>query len=360
MCKSKAEGGGRCEYPDMLANVRKKARYQHRGSYDREREVTKAVNKWKDEHPDIVQAHLPEKMPFQFTPKDRPVPKALLAMLTPSSRVPITGAVEHEARLASVIKMHEEFTEWQGRLELDELRAISSYTMTGFELINATLRRKGFSHQIKQDYSGGGGLSQAERERTTKYTAERVKAMKSAFKKVAPKEEPRKLYRFFRVPAGITPREYVDRYMQTGEGFSDAAFMSTTSDPEFIMAHMHDRNGGKKNKGYVVMEILTKQGQSLQPHSHTSAGDVQSLENEVLLPAGTKLRVTGFNPIQRFEYGSDRRDLHGQYNSAFSSDFMFREYGHHSKGDRLNFPMIQVIDEKLITEYEKEEQRRVK
>jgi hypothetical protein len=338
----------------MIANVRKKARYKHRDSYDREREVTKAVNKWKDEHPEIVQAHLPERMPFNFTPKDRPVPKALLDMLTPSSRVPITGSTSEEERLQAVIDRHEAFKQWEAKLTLNEERALSHYTMSGFELMNAMLRKKGFAHRLKQDYSYA--LAEDERKRVTERTKESVEDLKSAFKKSTPMTEPRKLYRFFRVPAGVSPSEYIERYLQTGEGFSDPAFMSTTADPEFIMAHMHDRNKGTKNKGYVVMEILTKQGQSVQPHPYTRAGDVQSLENEVLLPPSTKLRVAGINKVQRFEYGSDRRDLHNQYNMAFSdSYFMFKNYGHHSKGDRLNFPMVQLIDEKLITEYEKKE-----
>lgn len=358
MCKSKAEGGGRCEYSDMLANVRKKARYKYRDSSSKERKVTDAVNAWKDANPEIVKEHLPEKMPFQYTPKERPVSKELMDRLTSSSRVPVIGAKDADARLQAVIDMHEEFTEWESRLDIDELRAVGAYTMTAFDKINTFLRKKGFLHKLKEDHHGD--LSEYAYENVRKRTEDQVNALKSAFKKVSPKDEPRKLYRFFRVPAGITPREYVDRYLKTGEGFSDPAFMSTTSDPEFIMAHMHDRNESTKNKGYVVMEILTKQGQSVQPQPYTRSGHVQSLENEVLLPAGTKLRVVGFNPIQRFEYGSDRKDLHGQYNMASDSYFMFKNYGHHSQGDRLNFPMVQVIDEKLITEYEKEEQRRAK
>lgn len=359
MCKSKAEGGERCEYADMIANVRKKVRYQYRDKpFHRERKVTDAVNAWKDAHPELVKAHLPEKMPFQYTPKERPVPKELLTMLTPSSRVPVTGASDPETRLQSVIKMHEEFKDWESRLELDEVRAVHSYTMSAFEKMNTFLRKKGFSQKLKEDYSYR--IPEDEFQRVKDRTKEQIGALKSAFKKTAPQEEPRKLYRFFRVPAGVSSREYVERYLQTGEGFTDAAFMSTTSDPEFIMAHLHDRNKGTKNHAYVVMEILTKQGQSVQPHPYTSSGHVQSLENEVLLPAGTKLRVAGFNPVQRFEYGSDRRDLHGQYNITSDSYFLFKEYGHHSKGDRMNFPMIQLIDEKLITEYEKAEERRLR
>lgn len=353
MCKSQAEGGGRCEYADMLANVRKKTRYKYRNEpYDREREVAKAVNKWKEEHPELVREHLPERMPFNYTPKERPVPKELLAMLTPSSRVPVSGSSSNEERLQAVIDRHEAFKQWEAKLTLDEERAVSHYTMSGFEMMNAMLRKKGFSDRLKLDSSHG--LSEEERQRVKERTKKSVEDLKSAFKKSTPMEEPRKLYRFFRVPAGVTPSEYIERYLQTGEGFSDPAFMSTTADPEFIMAHMHDRNKGTKNKGYVVMEILTKQGQSVQPHPYSRAGDVQSLENEVLLPPATKLRVAGINKVQRFEYGSDRRDLYNQYNMSRSdSHFMFRNYGHHSEGDRLNFPMVQLIDEKLITEYEK-------
>lgn len=353
MCKSEAEGGKRCEYSDMIANVRKKARYKYRGEYDREHKAQKAIDEWKEANPEIVKAHLPEKMPFHYVPKEREVPKELLNMMTPSSRTPISGAKTAEERLQKVIEMHEEHNQWKEKLTSDEISAVHDYTMTSFDLINATLRKKGFTHQMKQDRSS---LPKREYDRIRGYTMDRIKGLKSAFKKIAPQEEPRKLYRFFRVPAGITPAEYVDRYLKTGEGFNDGAFMSTTADPEFIMAHMHDRNKGVKNKGYVVMEILTKQGQSVQPHPYTRSGHVQSLENEVLLPSHTKLRVVGFNKVQRFEYGTDRKDLHGQYNSALDSYFMFKNYGHHSEGDKLTFPMVKLIDEKLITEYEKKNQ----
>lgn len=355
-------GGGdnRCEYADMITNVRKKARYKYReDQYDRERKVEKDVRKWKDANPELVKAHLPEKMPFHFTPKDRPIPKELTAMLTPSSRVPVTGKGSAEERQAAVKTLNESYEKWKERLNLDEDRSVGYYTMAGFSLMNAVLRKKGFHAELKKEFSYV--KNEDEASEILSRTKEQVASLKSALKKSTPMSEPRKLYRFFRVPAGVTPTEFMEKYLATGEGFSDPAFMSTTADPEFIMSHMHDRNEGKTNHGYVVMEILTKQGQSLQQYPFARPGNIQSMESEVLLPAGTKLRVAGHNKVQRFEYGSDRKDLHQQYNmGAGSSDWMFREFGHHSQGDRLNFPMIKLVDEKLIDEWEKKAKTKLK
>ena len=343
MCQSSAEGGKRCEYADMLANVRRKARYKYRDSHGTERQVTKALNKWKEEHPEIVREHLPETMPFQYKPKERPVPKALLNMLTPSSRTPVTGASTPEEREQQVAAMHKAYKEWEDRLTTEEINSVSQYTMSSFGLINAVMRKSGFDDAINR-YSTH-RLGREEKDRIRDRTKQTIRNLKAAFKKSTRTAEPRRLYRFFRVPAGVTPQEFVERYMLEGDGFCDGAFMSTTADPEFIMAHMHDRNKGTRNKGYVVMEILTKQGQSLQPHEATSSGHVQSLENEVLLPPNTKLRVVGVNKVQQFEYGSDRMDLYQHYNFGASHSnrhFMFKQYGHHSQGDRLNFPMVKL------------------
>ena len=342
MCKAKADGGGRCEYADLIANVRRKARYKHRNDYDANRKAEDAVREWQAANPDLVRAHLPTKMPFNYTPSTVPIPKSLLALLTPSSRVPVTGASSEEERKLQVAERHQEYVQWREKLTDDERNAIDNYKMTGFELMNATLRKKGVSRIIRQDYA----FSSAEQQAAVKDRASnRVKHLKRALRKTVSKNEVRKVYRFFRVPSGVTPTEYVERYLSKGKGFSDPAFLSTSADPEFLMAHIWDRNNGSKNHGYIVMEILTGQGQSLQGQPTTEAGIVQSLENEVLLPAGTKLRVAGFNPSQRFEFGVDRPDLSEHYG-------LFRPYAKgkntHVKGARANYPLVQLIDERLL------------
>jgi hypothetical protein len=99
-----------------------------------------------------------------------------------------------------------------------------------------------------------------------------------------------------------------------------------------------------KNKNFVVMEILTKQGASLQPNDYTSSGNIQSLEHEMILPRRMKLRIVKTKKSNPFVFGGDRPDLASKY------------YGHYSqlsecrKGDKVNLPVIQMIDEKLIAE----------
>ena len=353
MCSSKADGGKRCEYADMIANVRRKARYKHRDSWEVERKADEAVSAWKAANPEIVREHLPSRMPFQYTPKNQnPVSQELLDHLTPSSRTPVTGATSTEEYRAKLKAMYDSHQEWLQRLTEEEMNSVTQYAMTSYITMNALLRKKGFVQAVRKDYGKNADIEE-KRQRAEHH----IQQLKSALKKSVHPEEPQKLYRFFRVPPGVTPKEYVERYMKTGEGFSDPAFMSTSSDPEYVMAHVFDRNKSKTNKNYIVMEILTKRGQSMQQYEKAN-GRIQALENEVLLPAGTKLRVVGFNKSQRFEYGSDRRDLFNRLGNFGSSEYAFSSYGHHSQGDRLNIPMVQLIDEKLITEYDKKEKEK--
>jgi len=339
MCHSQAEGGGRCEYADMLANVRRKALYKHRdrpSSYA-SRKAFDEVEAWKDEHKDIVKEHLPERQHFQVEGKTKPVPQSLLNMLTPSTRTPVVGLPEDEQQ-ALTRQLCAERRQWEENMTEDEESALHGYTITAYDLFNRTLRRTGLKefyakYPHMKDRDNGSERTNQER---TKRSAH---VMDSAFKKTPPVEEPRKLYRYFRVPAGVTPVEYMERYFATGEGFKDHAFMSTSADPEFIMAHLRNKNGGKQNKKYVVMEILTKQGGSLQDSEETQVGHLQSMEKEVLLPRNMRFRVVGVRKSQRFEFAEDRMDLGDQYGIWEGCE----------KGERLNFPMVQLVDEQLIT-----------
>jgi hypothetical protein len=346
MCKSVADGGERCIYADAINNIRKKTRYKHRDTYEsaREQEVTQAVQKWKEANPELVREHLPEHMPFQATPNKKEVPAQLKTLLSQRSRVPITGLPKEE-REALTRAMAKEREKMEENLDKEHVRAISKYTITFYDILNRSLRRSGVAEHLREEPHLRDGFEEQVKNAT--------KSMDEVFERTPNKDEPRKVYRFFRVPAGVKPQEYIEKYFADGSAFKDRGFMSTTADPEFIMAHMYDRNKGKQNTGYVVMEILTKEGISLQDNEISRGGDVQSLEHEVLLPRNSKFRVIGNRKSQRFEFASDRRDLNGQYNRDsyyMSSDSSYQRWGWFKKGDRLNFPVIQMIDEKLIAE----------
>jgi hypothetical protein len=340
MCQSKAEGGARCEYADQLANVRRKALYKHRDLpvSQASRKAYDAVEKWKAENKDIVTEHLPEHQPFQVEGKTKPVPQSLLSQLTPSSRVPVTGLPEEEQK-ALTRKLYAEHKSWEESMTDQEEGALSGYTITTYDLTNRTLRRTGlkeffakYSHMKTQPDPGDETYQEMEKRR--------ARTMDPAFKKAPAVDEPRRLYRYFKVPAGVSPTEYLQRYFTPGEGFKDRGFMSTTMDPEFIMAHLRKKNGGAQNKGYVVMEILTQQGGSLQTTEETEVGRIQSMEKEILLPRNMRFRIADVRRSQRFEFADDRMDLGDQYGLWEGCE----------KGERMNFPMVQLVDEELIRE----------
>lgn len=343
MCKSSADGGKRCEYADTVTNVRRKARYKHRNSYDTNRLAEKEVEQWKIANPDLIRAHLPETQPFQVPANKKPVPTELLNLLTQRAKIPVTGFEENE-RKAHTQKLFEEFTIWNEQLNENESDIIRNYAMNFYQGVNSYLRKNGFSQWVKND-------TYSEKEAMIERIKNNVAELDSALNKAPIPDGPRKLYRFFKVPAGVTPQEYIEKYFTNGEAFKDKGYMSTTADPEFMMGHIYDRNKGEKNHRFVVMEIISQQGASLQSRETSRSGDIQSLEKEILLPRNTKLRIISSRRSQKFELASDRKDLDAQYvNKYTNGNGYFEKWGKFKKGYSMNFPLIQLIDEKLIAE----------
>jgi hypothetical protein len=340
---SKENGGKRCDYADQVANARRKALYKFRDDYDAPRKAKAAVNAWKEANKELVVSHLPSTQPFNAQANKKPIPESLQALLTQKARDSVMGLPEEE-RLKQTRELYEARKVWFDALTKGQDSAVSHYAMNFFEGVNSHLRKEGYSAWLKAN-----SHLYNKSENTLARVKEDVRNLDTAIKLAPIPEEPRKLYRFFRVPAGVTPHEYMERYFKTGEGFKEKGYMSTTADPEFVMGHMWKQNKGTKNHGYVVMEIITKQGASLQNRATSSSGDVQSLEKEILLPRNMKLRIASTRKSQRFEFASDRKDLDSQYNNSYStSNEIYQRWGAFKKGDRMNFPLIQMIDEDLI------------
>lgn len=344
MCQAKAAGGKRCDYADQVANIRKKARYKHRNGYpsERERQAAAAVKKWKEENSDVVTAHLPEKFPFQVSGNKKPIPDSLLKMLNPSARTPVSG-LEKEHRDALTVKMFNENENWVAGLKKDEENALNSYAMNGYEIVNPSLRRTGLGSVLRENPF----YREQDLEKRVKTQSSHLD---SALLKAEKTDEIRKVYRFYQVPDGVSNKEFAERFFTPGESYKDLGYMSTSADPEYLLAHIHRANKGKANARFVVMEILTKRGASLQPDKTARSGNVQSLEKEYLLPRNMKMRIAGVRKQQSFTFADDRKDLAGHFISGHFSDYAYERWGEFKKGHRRAFPLIQLVDEQLITE----------
>lgn len=346
MCQSKAEGGKRCELSDALSNVRRKVRYANRDKLRSvvEREVRKAVESYLEANPELARAHMPESQPFQVKGGRKPIPPHLLDLLSPANaRTPI----KRERPIAEVTKKaYEAHQEWKSRLTDEESNTIAWYTRAGYEPINALLRRRGMPRLANE-----GALvhtpaqRQARAEELSRRAQEAKVHLASAFSKAPLCEEPLKVYRYFKVPAGVSPQEFIEKYFIPGEGFMDPAAMSTSVDPDFPVAHVLSRNGGKRNTRYIMLEILTRQGASLQPRETTHSGMVQSLEHERLLPFRTKMRIAAVAPRAKYGFAEERPDLLGWY----------RTFAHATRyigpGNNIAIPTVQLVDEELIKHY---------
>lgn len=333
-------GGKRCEYSDALANVRKKYRSKNKdrsGTSSLEREVQKEVQKFKEKNPALVRAHMPEKLGFQYTPRKKEVSSELKALLG-SYDEPVKG-VDGDTKKEFFKTMHARNREWHEHLTESETAAVHNYSMSAFEYINPFFRRHGFTEYMKKErfmWEARGKDAFIERLKN------QARDIDSALAKRPAPEQPDKLYRFYRIPAGVSPALFIKKYFPAGGGFKDRGFLSASADPEYIAAHIMDRSGGKRNKGYVVLEMLSDRGGSLQYKDEPDPGWVQSLEAEILLPRNTGFQIVDSGK-KNFTFNKDRDDLEERFhtfNNTHSLDF--------SEGKGIELPVVRMIDTKLI------------
>lgn len=336
--------GKRCEYADALSNVRRKVRSRMKGSYQGniDDEITKELGKFHRENPELTKAHMPSRMGFQWDPPSWDVPAEVKNLLG-DIKEPVKG-VENQTQLYA--SLSERNKAWSENMTPDEETAMMQYAMSSFESINPYLRRKGFSEWAKKNghlYRSGDGAKQYVEE-TIK---PRIEAMDGAMKHAQAPNTPDKLYRFYRIPAGITPKEYIAKYFQPGTGFKDKGFVSTTADPEYVAAHIMNREGSR-NKNYIVLEMVSDSGASLHQAAEYT-GRVQDVEAEVLLPRNTGMRImeTG---TRTFGFAKKRSDLERRFRLFGGSSIDFDEDA------TIKLPVIRMIDESLIRRARKEEQ----
>jgi hypothetical protein len=335
MCQTKAQGGKRCEYAETINVVRRRATRKHADErYNRYAMIEKDVAAWKAEHSELVTQHLPTTQPFQTKPSNTIIPDDIQAYLTPVHE-PITG-LPAEQQAQHTTDLFQRRRAWLDTLEQDHKDAVRQYTQHFYEVLNRALRKNGLTALLKREPHYKNQNLQA---RIKKITHD----LDDAIRQAPQTEEPQKLYRYYKVPDGVNAKDYVKKYFTPGQDFKDPGYMSTTTDPEYIMAIAHQNDHSPKNNRYIVMEIITKQGVSLQSSNDSRSGDIQSLEREILLPRNMKLRIAAVKATKKFQFASTRQNLFGQErHSRWIPENSFYQQGQH-----MNLTFVQLVDEKL-------------
>lgn len=352
-------GGKRCEYSDTISNVRKKARSKLETAgvqYDIEREVNKAVSEFQEKNPELVMEHLPDSWGFEHDIETKEIPEAIKELLG-EKKAPVTGCTEDE-KGQFFQNLYDQNQSWKAKLTEQEYATLSGYSMYSYEYMNAHLRRKGLAKWAKENpmmiESYEGGLEEfvevrikprlEKMDSAMAKTTEPSESKKRWFSKKtieAVESEPQKLYRFFRVPPGVKPEEFVKKYFEPGSGFKDKGYLSTSADPEYIASHIMDNSKGKTNKNYIVLEMVSDRGGSLQPTPETNDSRIQSFEAEVLLPRGTTFQIVD-TVKKKITFGKDRKDIEKKYRNSDGSIHDF------SAGNGISVPIVRMVDTKLL------------
>lgn len=348
MCQSKAQGGKRCEHGEAYNNAKKrilrKLRKHPSANNNLGMQLRIDLEKFLRDNPDIAYARLPKRETFNCAPASkRPIPEEIRLLLQRERHDAVEG-YDEVSRKKMVQDMFAARQRYEDQWDHDTNHAVRHYMMSRYHAVNSFLRSRRAFNDFATETNLKGKIARLhfkdEQDYINEMVLPNISGVDKAFSLV-PKDGPvLKTYRLFKVPPGVKPADYVERYAQEGEGFHEKGYMSTSADPEFIVATAMKNNDFKANSQYVVIEIVSNRGMALQPRAVSTPGHIQSQENEVLLPRNSKFRIAGTRKRQKFRFTSDRSDL-------ATTELRYRDRSFPS-GTEYTLPVIQLVDETLI------------
>lgn len=230
-----------------------------------------------------------------------------------------------------VQNMYEENQMIKEKISNDEYSSLYAYAGNAYESINKTLRGL-VTEKDKQSLSKKSQYEQVE---------ERIKSIDRVMDEHGNGEgkETKKLYRYYRLDKKQKPEKFIEENLKTGETLSEKGYMSTTEDLAFVLGHIN-RNKDKNN--YIVFEIATKKGVSLQDKEKEKPLFIQSLEKERLLPRDMKLQVN-YTGKEELTVDESRENIHRKFNW----DVQKQEF---KTIDPQQLQVVRLIDEDLLNE----------
>lgn len=220
-----------------------------------------------------------------------------------SSKSAALQSEEDESEVAK--RLNEEFKEVEASLG-EDVSTIYYYTSGGYGLVNGVLR------QTPSTLASLAEDGPSEEAFYLKHVANHVEVLDKLFADQLPKQ--RVVYRAVEAWDEQEVKAIIDSYVQAGE-VHDEGFMSTSATPDFPLYMAKKKKGTK----HFLLEIAVEKSVSLQADDAHKAGDVQSLENEVLLPRGGRFEVVGVEMRKKVKFGNMKEKLvaHGD---RFSGD----------------------------------------
>jgi hypothetical protein len=202
---------------------------------------------------------------------------------------PIQGCLDP---LGVAKKVYKERVEFFSLLSGEEAAALDVYAMGSHEYINGHLRGEEVPPWAYES------------------AIKRIAIFDSVFERVKPKD--RVTYKYIsasRLLQGgkLTDEVSIGKALQelSQEGnFTSREFVSTSSMVDYPLYVMKNpKKDSQFKKDLIVLEIASNKGIPLQPDEVPQAGDIQSLETEILLPRNSNFHVANIDPKRRVSMG---------------------------------------------------------
>lgn len=202
--------------------------------------------------------------------------------------------------------------------------AVKSYQLNSYLLTNSYLRKQddGLRDVLTENGTSGEYIFNSAKERTERL----IRNIDAAFAKHAIPLDEQPVYRsvtpHMSMKQNETLLEYAKRVHPVGSTVTDKAYMSTSSDPDFML--MQARNDRDKTHPFIVYEIEAKAGMPVfpknliageedRPHTTNKYSQMQNYEREVMLNRNSRFTVVSVQEIE-FTHGYSQQQINEMRN----------------------------------------------
>lgn len=208
-------------------------------------------------------------------------------------------------------------------LNKEQKHALSYYSFSGSKEIHSNFRKTPLKNIDKEDKEIIDKISQN---------------LSKTIEEQSPKDKERILYHYVKNYSDKPIDKFIKEEFLEKQEFSDKSVLSTSEDPSFISAYISKQ---KNHNQYIVFEIVSKDGISLQSKEQERAGNLQSFEKERLLPTNKKFKIVHIRE-EKIKIDSSRQELYKNFNPTYNINSIPR------KISPKNTTIISMIDNDLL------------
>lgn len=256
---------------------KRKCRFGDDAHSTSEAELYKIIEKENSHNYSSTTVSLTKNQPVELGHKEADTTLRKMKIENNTSETFFSTCQEEADKIAE--NMYEENQSMRNDISIDEYAALYSYAGNGYAAINETLRGN-----INEKHKNG--IRHANNYRMAE---ERIALIDNVMKRhgMGTGKPEKTLYRFRAIDKKTNMKKFIQENFSE-EQIDEKGYMSASEDLGFVLGHVDSHS---QEANYVIFEIKTSKGVSLQEDPAEKPHKLQSLEKERLLPRDIKFRV---------------------------------------------------------------------